>query len=84
MNKEQVVSPFSDKGAILKRKKGAVAFRKEEFEITEHYYQCVETGEEFTTDDIISIGISLVCHSRIKFVESGRNMVSRQPRCQRY
>ncbi len=58
--KEQVVSPRSDRNAVLKRKKGIKTFRKEKFEITEHYYQCVETGEEFTTDEIDQINLNQV------------------------
>ncbi len=60
MNKEQVVSPFCDKGATLKRNKGTITFRKEKFEITEHYYQCIETGEEFTNDEIDQINLNQV------------------------
>lgn len=58
--KEQIVSPFSDSNAVLKRKKGIKIFRKEEFEITEHYYQCQETDEEFTTDEVDQINLNQV------------------------
>ncbi|MGR3301903.1 MAG: type II toxin-antitoxin system antitoxin SocA domain-containing protein [Candidatus Scalindua sp.] len=58
--KEEIVSPFSDSNAVLKRKKGINTFRKEEFEITEHYYQCIETDEKFTTDEIDQINLNQV------------------------
>lgn len=66
--KEQIVSPFSDSNAVLNRKKGVIVFRKENFEITEHYYQCVATGEEFTTDEIDQINLDQVYNQyRVRF-----------------
>ncbi len=58
--KEQIASPFSEGNAVLKRKKGIKTFRKEEFEITEHFYQCVETSEEFTTGEIDQVNLDQV------------------------
>jgi len=58
--KENIVSPFSDSNAVLKRKKSIKVFRKEEFEITEHYYQCKETHEAFTTDEVDQINLNQV------------------------
>lgn len=60
MIKEKIASPFCDNNAVLVRKKTSKKFRKEEFEITEHYYQCTGTGAEFTTDEIDQVNLNQV------------------------
>lgn len=57
---EQIESPFSTGNAILKRKASILNFRKYEFEITEHYYLCNVTREEFTTSELDRINLNQV------------------------
>lgn len=56
----QIESPFSNGNAILERKVSILSFRKNEFEITEHFYVCEETKEEFTTSELDEININQV------------------------
>ncbi|NVN18235.1 DUF4065 domain-containing protein [Muricauda sp. HICW] len=56
----QIDSPFSNGQAILKKKKSNLTFRKNDFEITEHFYVCEDTGEEFTTSELDAININQV------------------------
>ena len=65
--KEQIVSPFSDSNAFIERSNAFIereesikTFRKEEFEITEYYYKCAETGEEFTTEELDQVNLNQV------------------------
>jgi len=60
MIKEIIESPFCDGIASLQRKPGTHTFRKEGFDMVEHYYRCETTGEEFTTDKIDQINLNQV------------------------
>ncbi|MCY4562683.1 MAG: DUF4065 domain-containing protein [Flavobacteriaceae bacterium] len=57
---EQIDSPFSTSKANLTKKLSFLSFRKNEFEITEHFYVCEETKEEFTTSKLNEININQV------------------------
>ena len=60
MINEIIESPFCDGVAHLQRKSGTHTFRKETYDIVEHYYRCEVTGEEFTTDEIDQINLNQV------------------------
>jgi putative zinc finger/helix-turn-helix YgiT family protein len=54
-------SPITGKPMRLVREPGAkLNFRKEEFEITYHYYLCEESGEQYTTDELDRINLTQV------------------------
>ena len=57
---EHIESPFSTGKANLTKKLNALNFRKNEFEITEHFYVCEDTKEEFTTSELDEININQV------------------------
>lgn len=57
---EQIESPFSTGKANLLKKLNVLNFRKNEFEITEHFYVCEDTNEEFTTSELDEININQV------------------------
>ena len=57
---EQIDSPFSGGNANLRRKVSTLSFRKNDFEITEHYYVCEETQEEFTTSELDALNLNQV------------------------
>ncbi|MBL7738478.1 MAG: DUF4065 domain-containing protein [Chitinophagaceae bacterium] len=49
-------SPITGKPMRLEKEPGVkLSFRKEEFEITYHYYLCDESGEQFTSDELDQI-----------------------------
>jgi transcriptional regulator with XRE-family HTH domain len=60
MIEQQISSPFTDGKATLHKKVSRLPFRKEEFEIVEHYYVCDETREEFTTKELDRINLNQV------------------------
>jgi len=45
-------SPFTGGEVIFKLEKREIPVRKEVVEIMFHFYQCVDTGEQFTTDEL--------------------------------
>ena len=57
---EQIDSPFSEGQANLRRKISTFSFRKNDFEITEHFYLCEETQEEFTTSELDALNLNQV------------------------
>ncbi len=57
---EQIDSPFSEGQASLNRKVSTFSFRKNDFEITEHFYLCEETQEEFTTSELDALNLNQV------------------------
>jgi transcriptional regulator with XRE-family HTH domain len=57
---ELIESPFSAGKANLLKKLNVLTFRKNEFEITEHFYVCENTNEEFTTSELDEININQV------------------------
>lgn len=50
-------SPFTGGDVILKKEKREMTVRKEQVEITYHFYQCIDTNEQFTTDELDNINI---------------------------
>lgn len=50
-------SPFTGGESILKKKWMQLEFRKEAFPVLYHYYQCTDTGEEFTTVELDELNI---------------------------
>jgi len=44
-------SPFTGGKVMLLKEKKQIEFRNHLFKITQLYYKCVDTGEEFSTDD---------------------------------
>ena len=57
---ESIDSPFIEGQARLKRKVSKLTFRKSDFEITEHYYLCEKTNEEFTTSELDALNLNQV------------------------
>ncbi len=55
-----IESPYTDGKAYLKKEKKIRTFRKEEFQIVEHYYECESTKKQFTNDQIDKLNINQV------------------------
>jgi putative zinc finger/helix-turn-helix YgiT family protein len=53
-------SPFTGGNSELKKELRVLEYRKESFEILYHYYQCVDSGEQFTTTEIDTLNINQV------------------------
>jgi putative zinc finger/helix-turn-helix YgiT family protein len=53
-------SPFTGGDAELKKEARILEYRKDPFEILYHYYQCVDSGEKFTTTEIDTLNINQV------------------------
>lgn len=53
-------SPFTGGDTELKKEPRMLEYRKDSFEISYHYYQCVESGERFTTTEIDTLNINQV------------------------
>ncbi len=53
-------SPFTEGEVLLKHEKRTHTYRNQEFTINAQYYQCVDTGETFTTDEIDSLNLTPV------------------------
>lgn len=51
-------SPFTDGEATLRYEKKDLEFRKDVFSITQLYYTCNDTGEEFTTDALDQVNVN--------------------------
>lgn len=45
-------SPITGKPMQLKQERTSLPFRKESYEVTYHFYECDETNERFTTDEL--------------------------------
>ncbi|HUZ60311.1 MAG TPA: type II toxin-antitoxin system antitoxin SocA domain-containing protein [Hanamia sp.] len=60
MIEEIIDSPFNDGKATLNRKPGKFPFRRDEFEIVEHFYVCDTSQEEFTTAELDKINLNQV------------------------
>lgn len=50
-------SPITGKEMLLRHEVSKVAFRKEEFSIVSHYYECEDSGERFTDDRLDELSI---------------------------
>ncbi|MEM6346072.1 MAG: type II TA system antitoxin MqsA family protein [Bacteroidota bacterium] len=55
-----IKSPFTGGEAVLKKEWATRDFRKESFEIWEHYYQCKDTGETFSTKELDQLNLQQV------------------------
>lgn len=51
-------SPFTDGEATLQQEKKELEFRKDVFTVTQFFYKCTDTGEEFTTDELDQINVN--------------------------
>jgi len=51
-------SPFTDGEATLQYEKRELEFRKDVFTVTQFYYRCSDTKEEFTTDELDQINVN--------------------------
>lgn len=51
-------SPFTDGEATLQHEKKELEFRKDVFLVTQFFYKCNDTGEEFTTDELDQINVN--------------------------
>ena len=58
--KYTVDSPYTNGKALLKRELKNRTFRKEDFQIWEHYYVCKKTNKQFTTGELDDLNISQV------------------------
>ncbi len=55
-------SPISGKEMMLKKEQRKMEFRKENFEITFHYYECPDSIEQFTSTELDAINMDQVLH----------------------
>ena len=55
-----MISPFNQKPMLLKHKLSTFQFRKEEFHIRYHYFECTETKEVFTDQELDEINMNQV------------------------
>ncbi|GAA5030807.1 hypothetical protein GCM10011506_22040 [Marivirga lumbricoides] len=53
-------SPITGKEMPLRQEKGAFDFRKEQFEIVYHYYECEESKERFESEELTQLNLSQV------------------------
>jgi putative zinc finger/helix-turn-helix YgiT family protein len=51
-------SPFTDGEATVQHEKKELEFRKDVFTVTQFYYKCNDTGEEFTTDELDQVNVN--------------------------
>ncbi len=55
--KKTIDCAFCDGIAILKGKHNSISFRKEQFEITEHFFKCSKCSREFTTTETDTLSL---------------------------
>lgn len=61
-------SPITGKEMILTKERRKLLFRKEEFEVVYHSYQCTDSGEAFTTEQLDELHIrQLYNEYRVKY-----------------
>jgi hypothetical protein len=53
-------SPITNGQAILCYEEREVEFRREKFTITEFFYKCQDTGEEFMTGELMEVSLKQV------------------------
>ncbi|MCH8318706.1 MAG: DUF4065 domain-containing protein [Bacteroidetes bacterium] len=53
-------SPFTVGKAILQKELKEHEFRNDVFTITQHYYKCKDTGQEFTNDEVDQVNVNQV------------------------
>lgn len=56
--KNRIECPYCDGHAVLSKSNRDIPYRKESFNVVEHYYVCEECREEFTTTDTDTITIT--------------------------
>lgn len=61
-------SPFTGGEVVLLQENAELTFRKEKFQYTSLYYECVDTNERFTTTEIDEINLTQVYNQyRVKY-----------------
>lgn len=61
-------SPFTGGDAFLRQESSELIFRKEKFRYVRLFYECADTGEQFTTTDIDEVNLSQVYNQyRVKY-----------------
>ncbi len=60
MIKQNIVSPFTGAGATLRHKPATLVFRKETFPYVHQYYECDQTHEAFTTEELDEANLAQV------------------------
>lgn len=61
-------SPVTGKEMTLRKEKRTMQFRKEAFEVLYHFYECEDSGEQFTTTEMDEINLNQLYHQyRAKF-----------------
>lgn len=55
--KKKIECPFCDGQAVLNRSTRTLLYRKESFDVVEHFYKCENCSEEFTTTETDTIGM---------------------------
>lgn len=56
-------SPITGKEMVLVKEKRTMTFRKEEFEVLYHFYECADSKEHFTTSELDEINLQQLYHS---------------------
>lgn len=61
-------SPFTGGEVLLLKERKRIEFRKDFFEITQLFYQCKDTGEEFSTDNLDQVNLNQLYNQyRVKY-----------------
>jgi putative zinc finger/helix-turn-helix YgiT family protein len=55
-------SPITGKTMVLNKESRTMTFRKEEFVVWYHFYQCEESSEQFTTSELDEVNVSQLYH----------------------
>jgi len=58
--RNQIESPYTDGIATLKKEQKSRSFRKEDYMVLEHFYECQDTKKQFTTEEIDEMNINQV------------------------
>jgi len=58
--RNQIESPYTDGIATLKKEQKSRSFRKEDYMVLEHFYECQDTKKQFTTEEIDEVNINQV------------------------
>ena len=53
-------SPFTNGETQLQKEKRQLTYRKETFTVSYHYYVCIDTAEQFTTDELDTLNVNQV------------------------
>ncbi|GAA4461356.1 DUF4065 domain-containing protein [Nibrella saemangeumensis] len=52
-----MISPFTGGEVITKKEIQTLTYRSQTFQVHAHYYECVDTGETFTTEDLDALNL---------------------------